>query len=36
MLSPKERESLAEAVREALQKAKRGLNPAASQEAGGA
>jgi uncharacterized membrane protein len=36
MLSPKERESLAEAVREALQRAKRGLNPEASQEAGGA
>ncbi len=36
MLSPRERESLADAVREALTKARRGLNPAASQEAGGA
>ncbi len=36
MLSPKEREALAEAVKEALAKARRGLNPAPSQEAGGA
>jgi uncharacterized membrane protein len=36
MLSPKEREGLADAVRDALDRARRGLNPLTSQEAGGA
>lgn len=36
MLSPKEREELADAVRDALDRARRGLNPAAPQEPGGA
>ncbi len=35
MLSPKEREALADAVRDALQRARHGLKPDASQEPGG-